>query len=44
MSKTGDYDKKANALAEEFVKNFEKYTDQASADILSAAPKMLEKA
>jgi phosphoenolpyruvate carboxykinase (ATP) len=42
-SKT-DYDKKANALAEEFVKNFEKYTDQAGADILSAAPKVLEKA
>lgn len=39
-----DYDKQANALAEEFVKNFEKYTDQASADILSAAPKVLEKA
>jgi len=39
-----DYDKQANALAEEFVKNFEKYTDQASADILSAAPKVLEEA
>ena len=38
------YDKKANQLAEEFVKNFEKYADQAKAEILEAAPKVLEKA
>jgi phosphoenolpyruvate carboxykinase (ATP) len=36
-----NYDKKANDLAEEFVKNFEKYADQASAEILAAAPKVL---
>lgn len=36
---TAAYDKKALELAQLFVKNFEKYADQASAEILSAAPK-----
>ncbi|MEO6831474.1 MAG: phosphoenolpyruvate carboxykinase (ATP) [Chitinophagaceae bacterium] len=34
------YDKKANELAKLFVKNFEKYADQASDAIKSAAPKV----
>ena len=34
-----DYDKKANHLAEEFVKNFAQYADGCSAEILAAAPK-----
>lgn len=34
------YDKKAIELAALFVKNFEKYADQANAEILSAAPKV----
>jgi len=33
------YDKKANELAQLFVKNFAKYADQANEEILSAAPK-----
>lgn len=33
------YDKKANQLADEFNKNFEQFADNASEDILSAAPK-----
>jgi phosphoenolpyruvate carboxykinase (ATP) len=33
------YDVKANELAEGFVKNFEKYAEGSSQDILSAAPK-----
>jgi phosphoenolpyruvate carboxykinase (ATP) len=33
------YDGKANDLAEEFIRNFEKYSSKASADILNAAPK-----
>lgn len=32
------YDKKANELAEAFVQNFEKFADNASEEILSAAP------
>lgn len=36
---TAAYDKNALELAQLFVKNFEKYADQASAEILSAAPK-----
>ena len=32
------YDKKANELANLFVKNFDKYADQATEEILSAAP------
>lgn len=32
------YDTKANALAEQFIKNFEKYADKANAEILAAAP------
>ncbi len=34
------YDKKANNLAEQFVKNFEQYADKANAEILAAAPKV----
>ncbi len=34
------YDQKANNLAAQFVKNFEKYADKANAEILSAAPKV----
>ena len=33
------YDTKANHLANEFVKNFKKFEDNANADILAAAPK-----
>ena len=43
-SSKNEYDKKANQLAEEFVKNFEKYADQAKAEIMEAAPKVMEKA
>ena len=32
------YDKKANELAQLFVKNFAKYADQANDEIRSAAP------
>ncbi len=35
------YDKMANHLAKEFVNNFSKYADQAKAEILAAAPKVL---
>jgi phosphoenolpyruvate carboxykinase (ATP) len=35
------YDKKANELAQLFVKNFAKYADQANDEIRSAAPKVL---
>lgn len=38
------YDKKANELAKLFVNNFAKYADKASAEIRSAAPKVLENA
>jgi len=34
------YDENANELAAAFVKNFQKFQDQASADILAAAPKV----
>lgn len=34
------YDKKANELAGLFVKNFEKYADQANEEIMAAAPKL----
>jgi len=33
------YDAAANKLAAMFVKNFEKFADQASAEVLAAAPK-----
>lgn len=36
-----EYDKKANQLALMFVKNFEKFKDNCSAEILSAAPRIL---
>ena len=36
------YDKKANELAQLFVKNFAKYADQANEEIRSAAPKVME--
>ncbi len=35
------YDKKANELAQLFVKNFAKYADQANEEILSAAPTVM---
>ncbi len=35
------YDAKANQLAEEFIKNFEKFADQAKPEILAAAPKSM---
>ncbi|MEM7160932.1 MAG: phosphoenolpyruvate carboxykinase (ATP) [Bacteroidota bacterium] len=35
-----DYDKKANDLADKFVKNFEDFASLASSEILSAAPKV----
>lgn len=35
------YDKKANELAQLFVKNFDKYASQANAEILAAAPKVM---
>jgi len=38
------YDKKANELAQLFVKNFAKYADQANDEIRSAAPKVMETA
>ncbi len=38
------YDKKANELAKLFVNNFAKYADQASEEIRSAAPKVMENA
>jgi len=34
------YDEKANHLAEQFVKNFEKFKSQASDEIIAAAPKV----
>ncbi|PJB14805.1 MAG: phosphoenolpyruvate carboxykinase (ATP) [Flavobacteriales bacterium CG_4_9_14_3_um_filter_32_8] len=34
------YDKKANQLAEEFVKNFEQFAEGASQEIMAAAPKV----
>jgi len=36
------YDKKANELAQLFIKNFAKYADQANEEIRSAAPKVME--
>ncbi|MDG1147029.1 MAG: phosphoenolpyruvate carboxykinase (ATP), partial [Crocinitomicaceae bacterium] len=36
-----DFDKTANNLADQFVKNFEAYEDQTSEAILSAAPKVM---
>jgi phosphoenolpyruvate carboxykinase (ATP) len=38
------YDAKANDLAVQFNKNFEKYADQASDEIKAAAPKSLQNA
>jgi phosphoenolpyruvate carboxykinase (ATP) len=38
---TAAYDKKANELAHLFIKNFNKYADQASDEIRSAAPKVM---
>jgi len=35
-----EYDAKAKSLAKEFVQNFEKYMDQASAEIVAAGPKV----
>ncbi|RMG81743.1 MAG: phosphoenolpyruvate carboxykinase (ATP) [Bacteroidetes bacterium] len=39
-----EYDRVANDLAARFIKNFEKYKDQASEEIMSAAPKVNYKA
>lgn len=36
------YDRKANELAQLFVKNFDKYAAQANDEILSAAPKVMD--
>jgi phosphoenolpyruvate carboxykinase (ATP) len=38
------YDKKANELAQLFVKNFDKYASEANEEILSAAPKVMQNA
>ncbi len=38
------YDKKANELAQLFVKNFDKYASQANDEILAAAPKVMQNA
>lgn len=38
------YDKKANELAQLFVKNFEKYASAANEEILGAAPKVMQDA
>lgn len=38
------YDKKANELAQLFIKNFEKYADQANEEIRSAAPVVMQSA
>ncbi len=38
------YDKKANELAQLFVKNFDKYASQANEEILAAAPKVMQNA
>jgi phosphoenolpyruvate carboxykinase (ATP) len=35
------YDETANSLASKFVKNFEKYAAETSADIVAAAPKVM---
>lgn len=37
------YDEKANNLAMQFVKNFEKYAEKANAETLAAAPKIVAK-
>jgi phosphoenolpyruvate carboxykinase (ATP) len=37
------YDETANKLAEKFVKNFEKFADNASNEILAGAPKVIGK-
>ncbi|NCP45612.1 MAG: phosphoenolpyruvate carboxykinase (ATP), partial [Flavobacteriales bacterium] len=34
------YDRKANELAEAFIKNFEKFADYANEELLAAAPKV----
>ena len=39
---TEAYDETANKLAGMFIKNFEAYADQASEEILGAAPKVRE--
>ena len=42
-SNPDEYDKMVNKLAEMFVKNFEKFADHASDELLEAAPKVLVK-
>jgi ATP-dependent phosphoenolpyruvate carboxykinase len=34
------YDQTANSLAAKFIKNFEKFTEGTSSDILNASPKI----
>jgi phosphoenolpyruvate carboxykinase (ATP) len=38
------YDEKANELAKEFIKNFEKFSATAQEETLAAAPKVMEQA
>ncbi|HEX5625730.1 MAG TPA: phosphoenolpyruvate carboxykinase (ATP) [Saprospiraceae bacterium] len=40
-SDKSEYDNKANALAELFIKNFEKFKDKADEEMLAAAPKVM---
>lgn len=37
-----NYDEKANSLAKQFIKNFEKFAGHAGAEILAAAPKVCD--
>jgi phosphoenolpyruvate carboxykinase (ATP) len=39
-----EYDQRANSLAAQFVRNFEKYADKANEETLAAAPKVTAKA
>ena len=36
----GEYDKKAEKVAQQFMKNFDKYSELATKEILSGAPKV----
>jgi phosphoenolpyruvate carboxykinase (ATP) len=40
-SEKDQYDRTANGLAVKFVKNFEKFAEGTSSDILAASPKVL---
>ena len=39
----GDYDKKAEKVAQQFVKNFAKYSEFATKEIFSGAPRIWSK-